>query len=175
MRNVKPVLRAVLTLTVLCTVVVAALAGTNLLTAERIAEQEKEAARAACEQVISADSFEEKPLPGGEGVYYEATAGGALAGYVFSATVSGKSSGLTVMTGVGPDGKVTGVAVTENNETAGYVDKVRDGGLFERLVGTDAGTFSQVDGVSQATRTSGGVKKGVEAALAYFREVTERG
>ncbi len=172
MSRLRSVLRSVLVLTVIAAAVTAILAVTNLMTAETIAAREKEAAQQACAEVIAAESFEEKPLPGGEGSYYEAKNGQTLCGYVFTAQVTGKSSGLTVMTGVDTEGKVTGCAIVSDNETAGYVDKVKKGGLFERLAGVSEQTVDGVDGVSQATRTSNGVKKGVRAALEYYREVT---
>lgn len=178
MRNVKQIALAAVTLMLVCAVVVAALAATNLLTKDVIAEQEAQATAAACAEVIDADRFEECTLTDGEGkpvVYYEAFQGDRAVGYVFSVSVTGKSSGLVVMTGVSADGAVTGVAVTSNNETAGYIDKLKKGGLFERFVGKTADDAAQVDAVSQATKSSNGVKKGVTAALAYFAEVNGNG
>lgn len=81
-------------------------------------------------------------------------------GYVFTASATGKSAGLTVMTGISTDGTITGVAVTDDNETAGYVAKVREGGLLDAFSGRTAETFElgkTIDGVSQATKTSRGI------------------
>ena len=74
------------------------------------------------------------------------------------------------MTGIAADGRVTGVTVTDDNETAGYVDKVKKGGLFDafRDKETTDGGFTlgeDIDGISQATKTSRGVTEGVNKAV----------
>lgn len=168
---VKTILRSAGTLTLIAAVATAALAGTNALTAGKIAENNEVAATAARRTVIDADTFEERSLAveGGEVTYYAALSGGETVGYVFSVTTSGKSSGLVVMTGVSPDGAVTGVAVTQDNETAGYVDKVTKGGLLDALRGQSA--TDGVDTVSQATKTSKGVLRGVQQALDYYAQI----
>lgn len=177
MRNVKEILTAALALTVICTVVVAALAGTNLLTKDTIAAQEREATNAACREVLSA-ATEFTPVDGewADGVLevYEAANGETLCGYVIKTSTVGKSSGLVVMTGVTPDGTVSGVAVVSDNETAGYVDDVIAGGLLDRLMGATVDT-TDVDGVSMATKSSNGIKNGVKLALQTAQEVSANG
>lgn len=154
--------------------VTAALAGTNALTESKIAQMNEEAATKARMQVIDADSFEKQTLTdnGQEITYYEAVKDGQVVGYVFSVSSQGKSSGLVVMTGISTEGAITGVAITEENETAGYVDKVKKGGLLDRI--KEAGTAGElhlgdnVDGVSQATKTSKGVVAGANQAVTYY-------
>lgn len=177
MRNVKEILTAALALTIICTVVVAALAGTNLLTKDTIAAQEAEATNAACAQVLSsATVFESVDGPWADGVLevYKATDGDTLCGYVVKTSTVGKSSGLVVMTGVTLDGVVSGVEVVSDNETAGYVDDVIAGGLLDRLVGAGKDT-ADVDGVSMATKSSNGIKNGVKLALETVQEVIANG
>lgn len=167
--NFKAILIAALSLTLIAGAATAALAGTNALTRDRIEQNAETAANEARKTVIDAASFEERPLAdGNETVYYYAALDGegAEIGYVFSFKVSGKAAGLTVMTGLDLDGRITGVAITENNETAGYVDKVTKGGLLDAFKGR---ADAEVDTVSQATKTSKGVKKGVAEALRWFR------
>lgn len=160
-------------------VVAAALAGTNALTKDTIAQRSEQAANEARLQVIDADAFTAATLAteDGEVAYYVAVQNDQTVGYVFTATVSGKSSGLVVMTGIDTAGAITGVAVTENNETAGYVDKVTDGGLLDAFAGKAAdGALTlglDVDSVSQATKTSKGVLDGVNAAIAYYTQIKE--
>lgn len=158
-----------LALTVIAGVATAALAGTNALTKDIIAQNNAATADAARRTVFAeAESFEEHTLTvdGNEVVYYTALKGGEEVGFVFTAVTSGKSAGLTVMTGVDSNGTVTGVAVTEDSETAGYIDKVTDGGLFDTLKGRTS--TDGVDTVSQATKTSKGILKAVDTALDYF-------
>jgi len=172
--NIKEILISACALALIAAVTTAALAGTNALTHDRIAEINEAAANEARMQVMPADSFEKKTLDieGKTVEYYEAVKDGDVIGFVFSVSVTGKSSGLVVMTGISTDGKITGVAVTEDNETAGYVDKVKKGGLLDRIV--EAGAErplepgQDVDVVSQATKTSKGVISGVNQAIAYY-------
>lgn len=167
--NLKTILIAALSLTLIAGAATAALAGTNALTRGRIRENIETAANEARKTVIEAEEFEERELADGDKtvIYYAALdKEGTEVGYVFTATVTGKASGLTVMTGMDLEGRVTGVAVTENNETAGYVDKVTKGGLLTSFMGR---TDTDVDTVSQATKTSKGVKKGVDEALRWYR------
>lgn len=170
--TLKTILTSAGALTIIAAVATAALAGTNALTADKIAQNNEATATAARRTVIDADEFAAHTLQadGGEITYYAAQKDGETVGYVFSVTSSGKSSGLVVMTGVDTNGAVTGVAITEDSETAGYVDKVTDGGLLTALVGqTDT---DKVDAVSQATKTSKGVLKGVQKALDYYDQIT---
>lgn len=173
-----------LALAVIGGVVTAALAATNELTRDTIAQRSAETEDAARRQVIDADSFEEQPLMYGDQqttkmtTYYTAVKDGETVGYVFTASVTGKSAGLVVMTGISADGSITGVAVTEENETAGYVDKVIEGGLLDRLTGRQAQTMTlgeDVDGVSQATRTSRGIVDGVNQAIDWYNQLKEGG
>jgi electron transport complex protein RnfG len=174
--NIREILISALALALIAAVTTAALAGTNALTQNRIAEINEAAANEARMQVIAADSFEKKTLDAdGKTVeYYEAVKGGAVVGYVFSVTSTGKSSGLVVMTGISTDGQITGVAIIEDHETAGYVDKVKKGGLLDRIA--EAGTErplkpgENIDAVSQATKTSKGVIAGVNEAVAYYND-----
>lgn len=165
----KAILRSAGTLTLIAAVATAALAGTHALTAVRIAQNEEEVATQTRQTVIEADAFAPQSLPDGT-TYYVATKEDTVAGYVFTVVTSGKSSGLTVMTGVSVEGTITGVAITTDNETAGYVDKVTKGGLPEALRGQR--TTDGVDTVSQATKTSKGVLNGVQQALEYYKQIS---
>lgn len=178
MRNhIQSIVTAALALTVICAVVVAALAATNMLTADTIAAAELEATNDACRTVLpAADSFERMDREWANGVeeVYKATSSGNTVGYVVKTVTVGKSSGLTVMTGVTADGVVSGVQIIADSETAGYVDTVTKGGLLDRLLGISEEAMA-VDGVSQATKTSNGVKSGVALALAVYEEVNGNG
>ncbi len=169
---------AALALTAICAVVVAALAGTNLLTADTIAAAQKQATNDACRTVLpDAASFtlcEGEWADGVEEVYIGAAENSDTVGYVIKTSTNGKSSGLIVMTGIGIDGVVCGVTIVDDNETAGYVNTVTEGGLLQRLTGISSDATA-VDGVSQATKTSGGVKNGVALALAVYEEVSGNG
>lgn len=172
------VLKPALILTAITAVSAAALAGVNALTADTITRRAEETADRARRQVIDAAAFEAAALPGEDGESYYKALGenGETLGYVFTATVSGKSSGLTVMTGILADGTVAGVVVTEDNETAGYVQKVEKAGLLERLKGLPAAPITageDVDTVAQATKTSKGILRGVNEAIERYMQIKE--
>ena len=172
------VLKPALILTAITAVSAAALAGVNALTADTITRRAEETADRARRQVIDAASFEAAALPGEDGESYYKALGenGETLGYVITATVSGKSSGLTVMTGILADGTVAGVVVTEDNETAGYVQKVEKAGLLERLKGLPAAPITageDVDTVAQATKTSKGILRGVNEAIERYTQIKE--
>lgn len=169
-----------LILMLVAAVAAAALAGVNALTASTIARRAEETANIARREVMDADRFEEQTLTDASGnavTYYTALdADGETVGYVFTATATGKSGGLVVMTGIAANGKVTGVSVIEENETAGYVDKVEKAGLLESFVGKVAALFESgkdVDTVAQATKTSKGVIDGVNKAVSYYELLTK--
>lgn len=182
-RNVKEILQAALTLTAIAAVVVAALAGTNILTRDAIAENERAATATACKAAFpapdgSAYTYElaENP-PAVEGVteLYEVKDGETLVGYVVKTVTKGKSRHFVMMTGVTVDGTVKSLSVVSQSETAGYVDKVKKGGLFDALLGANVQTQHDVDAVSNATKTSNAVKDGVELALQTVGEVQHDG
>lgn len=171
-RNITSVLLAAVTLMVIAGVTTALLAGTNLLTKDTIAQRNEEIENETRMQVLAVDSFEAATVQvdGEEMTYYKGIKDGQTVGYVFTITTSGKSSGLVVMTGVDTEGTVTGVAVTDNNETAGYVDKAEKGGLLDAITGRSS--VDGVDTVSQATKTSKGILHGVEGALKAYQAIT---
>ncbi len=181
-KNIKDIVISAAALAVIAGGVTAALAGTNALTKDTIAARNEETENKARLQVIEADDFEKQTLTaeGEEVVYYAAVKGGETVGYVFTASATGKSSGLVVMTGISSEGKITGVTVTDDNETAGYVDKVKKGGLFDRFrekeAPADGFTLGEdIDSVSQATKTSRGVTDGVNKAVAYYQQIQKEG
>ncbi len=171
MKHLKDILISSLALTIIAACVTAALAITNEFTKGPIAVQTAAAEEAACKEVIGAEAFEKETTADFE--YFVAKKDGAVVGYVFTVKSRGKSSGLMVTTGISTDGAVTGVVITSDNETAGYVDKVEKGGLLQQFSGkTDV---AEVDSISQATKTSKGVIAAVETALKRYQAVTEGG
>ncbi len=178
MKNLKEILISALALMIIAGVVTAALAGTNELTKDTIDKLTEETENAARMEVIAADSFVQGSVTvdGAEQMYYTAYADDAVVGYVFTTESVGKSAGLTVMTGISKAGTITGVKVTDDNETAGYVDKVVKAGFLAAFTGKPAQEMTMdadVDAVSQATKTSGGICKAVNKAIAGYQAIKE--
>ncbi len=180
MKHLKEILISALALMIIAGAVTAALAGTNELTKDTIAKLTEETETAARMEVIAADSFVQGSVTvdGEAQVYYTAYAGEVLVGYVFTTQSVGKSAGLTVMTGISEAGAITGVKITEDNETAGYVDKVTKAGYLDAFIGKSAQELKldvDVDAVSQATKTSSGICKAVNKAIAGYQAIKEGG
>lgn len=173
MKKVKEVLVCALVLTLVAGCVTAALAGTNALTADIIAARIAQTENAARLQVMEADRFEQhtQTADDGEFVYHTAVKDGLTVGYVFVTQAVGKSSGLTVMTGISARGVITGVVVTADNETAGYVDRVEKAGFFQQFTGKEVPLLDvngDIDTVSQATKTSKGIAAAVDTAIERY-------
>jgi len=165
-----------LMLVIIAGTVTAALGATYAVTEGRITANNIAAEREMLKTVISADSFthiypediEE------ENEIFEAYKDGELVGYAFKTVSAGKSAGLTVLTGIGSDGVITGAAAAGERETPGYVDKVKSGGLFNRIKGKTAQKLTlgrNIDGVSQATKTSKGIIDGVNKAIEIYNKM----
>ena len=177
-KHLKEILISSFALMVIAAVVTAALAGTNALTQDTIAKRTEEIQNEARKQVIAADSFEQGAVTvsGEQLVYYTAYAGETVVGYVFTTESVGKSAGLTVMTGISNEGNITGVVITEDNETAGYVDKVTKAGFLDAFDNKPAKELKpdvDVDTVSQATKTSVGICKAVNKAIGGYQAIKE--
>lgn len=167
-KSAREIVISAIALMVIAAVVTAALAATNLLTKDKIDTLLTEKETAARAEVIADAEFEEATLADGNS-YYVAKKNGETVGYIFTVVSKGKSSGLTVMTGVGVDGKVIAVKITNDEETAGYVDRIVKDGFLDKMVGKS--DVSDVDTVSNATKTSDGVRKAVKKALEYYQQV----
>lgn len=180
MKNLKEILISAAALMLIAGVVTAALAGTNALTQEIIKEQVEAAETAARKDVIEADVFRKSEvlLDEEKVTYYTAYMNDITVGYVFTMVANGKSAGLTVMTGISDEGSITGVKVTDDNETAGYVDKVVKAGFLAAFIDKPAQEMklgADVDAVSQATKTSNGICKAVNKAIAAYHVIKEGG
>ena len=172
-KSFRDILISALALMLIAGVVTAALAGTNALTKDTIADRTMQIENAARSEVIDATDFEKTTatIDGVDVTYYKAMKDGASVGYVFTAVSVGKSSGLTVMTAISANGKITGVKITEDSETAGYVDKIEKAGFLDTFKEKEAKPLTDVDAVSQATKTSNGVTKAVNQAIAWYQAI----
>lgn len=114
--NVHYIARLTITLLLITAVVAALLAAVNSVTAPRIAAQNEEKTQAAVEAVLPG---------GGQQVDYTDDTGlvGKVykgdAGYAVEVMPSGFNGTVTMMVGVGTDGKVLGISIVNHTETAG--------------------------------------------------------
>lgn len=151
-----------LILTAICAVVVALLVATNLLTEERIAEEERKAMRASAESVLSAYRLEEIDGDGANG-YIGYAEDGSVAGYVLLGSSKGYGGDVTAVVGISKDGKITGVVIKAPDETPGLGANVSKDKFTSQFVGRDE--VKDVDAVSGATYSSVAAEEAVKAAL----------
>lgn len=180
--KVKQILVPTITLTLICIIITGLLAVTNDITADKIAQQNAEAAAASRLEVLpDAAGFEEKQT-GGSTYYIGKDESGQEVGYVFTTTAAGYGGDVEVMTGIGSDGVVTGVTILSHNETPGlgakaddpsftgrYQKAVPDGG-FVLKKGT-ASADNEVAAITGATITSTAVTNAVNEAVELYSQV----
>lgn len=183
--SIKEILVPALSLFLICLVVTALLAGTNLLTKDIIAEQSRLAEEQSRQLVLpEAKSFDQ--LTAGETVYYAGKDdGGSLVGYVFTTESKGYGGTLKVMTGIGADAQVHGVVLLSHSETPGlganaekedfrqqYQQAAPENG-FEVVKATPA--EGQIEAMTGATISSKAVTEAVNQAVALFHQVEKGG
>lgn len=113
-------------------------------------------------------------------------ASGSTLGYVITVTShAGYGGDITFSVGITNDGTVNGYSITSISETAGLGMKAKEEKFYSQFEGKNAESFevvkgtassdNQIEAISGATITSRAVTNGVDAALAYFREISEGG
>ena len=175
----KDILKPALILFVICLVVTALLAGTNLLTKDKIAEQSALEAEQSRKVVLSdADSFEEA-----DG-YYIGKANNETVGYVFQTEAKGYGGAVKVMTGISADGQITGVVILEHSETPGLganAEKASFTYQFKQtspekgitLVKNKAPSDGEIEAMTGASITSRAVTNAVNEAITKYNTVKE--
>ena len=155
-------LSSIISLTVICAVVAALLAGTNSLTAPIIEKNQSAAANEALLVVMpEGKDFAEVDLS-----QYELPAsvleayGESGGGHVFKLTATGYGPDMIIMCGVDATGAVTGAVCLSSNETLGY-EKT----YGQNTVGATVETIDSVDTVTGATLTTKNYRDAVKDAL----------
>ena len=182
--NLKEVLKPAGILFAICLIVAAALAGTNLLTEEKIAEAAaKKAEESRLVVLPGADSFEAKS-DGSSGEYYVGQKGGSTVGYVFETSAKGYGGDVKVMTGFSVSGDITGVVILSHSETPGLganAEKEEFRNQFKQekpirdieVVKYQTPEHGQIEAMTGATITSKAVTTAVNQAQSIFYAVTE--
>ena len=173
--NVRYITRITLTLLLIATIVAAALALVNNITAPIIAQVNAQKTQQAIELV----------LPGGYDTevtdYADET--GLVSkvykgenGYAVEVTPGGFDSTITMMVGVDPEGKVLGISIISHTESAGLgavaaASNSAGQAFRDQFVGLSGSVAvgDNIDAITNATITSRAVCDGVNAALACVR------
>ncbi len=148
------------------------LAGTNLITRDRIAEQALQAQHASRIAALpGVKGFEEmkEVAEGIDNCYAGLAEDGSVMGYVVQTTVKGYGGEIEVMVGVDAQGAITGLSAGGSNfsETAGVGTRVQEEAFSSTFIGLTATPVAgdNVDTLSGATVSSRAVIGG--AATAY--------
>lgn len=173
--NVGYVLRLALILLAVTGCVALALAGVNALTEDRIAAAQKEKTEKAIEQVLEGTP-EQLILTGDTGIVRSAYK--SEFGYAVEVAPNGFDGEILMMVGVDLEGKVTGISIISQTETAGLgaesaANNAKGQAFRAQFVGLTAGQAvmskdgGTLDALTGATISSRAVAAGVEAALAF--------
>ena len=158
----------------------ALLAGANLLTKEKIAQNSALAEQKALAEVIVAERF---ALTNGLALIdfeeaitaaYVAMDGKTVAGYCFKVTSAGYGGAMELIFGVDTDLKITGVSVLSHGETAGLGANITKEEFRNQFVGKkeiadvvkSGAKENEIQALSGATVSSKAVARGADTALA---------
>ena len=163
------ILRLALTLLVITSLVAAALAGVNAVTAPIIAGLTAEKTQAAIEKVLPGGGKKLESFTDETGLVKAVYVSDA--GYAIEVAPSGFNGAVTMMVGVSKDAKVLGIDIISHTETpslgAVAADKGSAGQSFrDSFVGLSGElTVADIDAITGATITSRAVTEGANAAL----------
>lgn len=180
--DIKKIIGPTAILTVIVAVVTVLLVLTNGATEAQIAElQAASEEEAKMEVLAEADGFTEATVnvDGTDYTYFEATNG---AGYVFTASYKGYGGPVVCMIGISANGEVTGVKLTDQNETPGLGQKALNASFTDQYKGEIPadGKFDvikddpngEINAIAGATITSRAVTNSVDTAIDIFNVVT---
>ena len=168
------ILKISFTLLLITGIVALALAGVNAVTAPIIAGINAQKSQEAIEAVLPGGGEKLESFTDETGLVKEVYA--SETGYAVKVEPQGFGGGIQMMVGVGKDGKVLGIAVVSQAETAGLgaiiAAQTQKGEDFRSQYVGQTGTLAvendggAIEAITGATISSRAVTKGVNAALA---------
>lgn len=176
--QVKEILKYALILFIITAVSAALLAGVNMTTEGKIAENAEKAEQEALVQVMSgAEEFEalDESICAEYGALavYTAKSGGETIGYCIKTAQNGYGGEIVSMIGVDNDGKVTGVSIISHSETPGLGANLTKESFREQFIGkgkignvVKAGAKeNEINAISGATISSKALTASVNSAV----------
>ena len=173
MRMTKKSLMPVIVLTAICVAVAALLAATNLITAPIVKDRNDQAVSKSLAEVMVGGQFNSEPDTLKDGapatvkqVYTEKTGMGTVIVLVTNKGYTGKNIGLTV--GIDTEGKITGMKVTQNEESI-VPSELKPGGSYgDHYVGAGAEDVPELSTGATVVFTEGAIKGALNDAFAYL-------
>lgn len=186
---VKDLLSPALVLLVIAAVCTALLAFTNQLTKDKIkainTENENKAKAAVFTDAKTFSGAKTVSSGGADQIYYEAAdSTGKLLGYVFPMTVKSYGGNLSCMVGISlKDSRVTGVKITDINDTAGLGMKAKEPNFLAQFVHKAEGVLvnktkksdTEIQAITGATITSKAVTGAVNGAFEAYDQLKAGG
>ncbi len=168
-------------LVVICLVISAALAFTNDITKDKIAENDKKNSNAAMAEIFTdkgTEFSEGDPIKLNEAeyAYSVASVNGEIVGYVFTTATSGYGGEVRVMTGVNADGTVKAIKILSVADETPGLGQAATKPEFTNQFSGKSGVISteknkDVDALTGATITTKAVINDVNTALKLYEEV----
>lgn len=181
--SAKEILIPAVSLFLICLVVTALLAVTDMFTAPQIEKLAAETEnKTKAEVLAAADTFSDGILyvyGNTEYTYYIGSAAGEQIGYVFNTSAKGYGGDIRIMVGVDMEGKVAGVSVLSISETAGLGMNAKNESFLNQYAGK-SGTIgvaksnaseTEIQALTGATITSNAMTQAVNTALAIYMEI----
>ena len=178
-KSFKEIALPAIMLFIIATVCTALLAGTNLLTKDKISDLAIQAENEAKSAVITAVAFSDAKEINGK-IYYEAyDENNALLGYVFNVSAKSYGGELTCMVGISAEEKVTGVQITSISDTPGLGMKATSKDWLSQFIGKGNGIIvnknsssdTEIQAITSATITSQAVTDAVNSAFEVLSQV----
>lgn len=178
--KIKPIFIPTLVMVLICIVITGALAGTNLITKDKIKLQEEKQQTDSMKEVLPASSYETKTatVDGEEITYYVADDSGKTLGYIFVTSQKGYGGDDKVMTAINADGTIKAVKVLDvSNETPGLGQNTGNAEWYSQFSGLNGKKNvkvvkngakkenNEINAVTGATISSTAVKNAVNKAL----------
>lgn len=182
-KSYKEIIKATAVLSIICLVISAALAGTNKLTKDKIAELNVKAKNDAMQRIIAADDYKTATteLDGAEYEYNIASNASGILGFIFTTEANGYGGAVSVMTGIDGSGKIIAVEVLDvSSETVGLGQNASKDDFKSQFAGKSGtlevsknATGDQIQALTGATITSTAVTKAVNTALALYETISD--
>ncbi len=183
--NPKDILIPAVALLVICLIATALLAGTNLITSEKIALNAVETEKSSRMLVLpdGKNYGEVTVLESGVTYCIGTDDSGNQVGYVFTAGAKGYGGTVSVMVGLDNEGTITGLEILSHAETPGLGANAVKPDFKGRFVGKSgeltvdktSNDGQNVQAITAATITSKAVTSAVNSITAAFEELNLRG
>lgn len=172
----KEILRIGGVLLIICAAVALILSFVNMVTIEKIAENEENEKREAIVALFGSDTIEYNAManvPDTVNDIYSVSEGSSAVGYCVSVSPSGFGGNINIMVGIDPDGAVIGVRIVSHSETPGLGSRIENDSFLSQFDGKTGAVVNgqDFDIISGSTVSSKAIAAGVNTALAALSEM----